>query len=133
MLIILLVIILFILSLSLGGVWTDDHTRRPTISEHVLYFASLYATVLIGFALLYLVLTINGMAVIQSLADSKNYLTMLTDSLYVSAMTLFTVGYGDFVPTGIGKWIAISEAFIGYLIPTSFVLKVVMEEGLKNK
>ncbi|HWO74698.1 MAG TPA: potassium channel family protein [Bacillus sp. (in: firmicutes)] len=131
MVIVFLIIIIFILSLSLSGVVTDDRSRRPKLSSYTLYYLSVYLTVLIGFALLYLILTLNGITVIKDL-ESSNYFTMLTDSLYVSGVTLFAVGYGDFVPIGIGKLIAIIEAFTGYMIPTSFVIKVVREEAHRS-
>lgn len=132
MLITVLVITIFILSLSITGIITEDRSVRPPLSRHVFYYMSLYATVLIGFALLYLVLTLNGISVILALEEGDSYLSLLTDSLYASAMTLFTVGYGDFVPTGIGKWMAIIEAFIGYLIPTSFVIRVIHNEAHRS-
>ncbi|MET3698758.1 potassium channel LctB [Bacillus oleivorans] len=131
MFIVFMVFIIFILSLSLSGVITDDRSRRPKISRYVYYYISVYWTVLIGFALLYLILTLNGITVIKDL-ERGNYFNMLTDSLYVSGMTLFAVGYGDFVPIGIGKLIAIIEAFTGYIIPTSFVIKVVRQEAHRS-
>ncbi len=38
------------------------------------------------------------------------------DCLYFSAITLTTAGYGDFYPTGAGKFLACLEALTGYVI-----------------
>lgn len=40
-------------------------------------------------------------------------------------MTLFSVGYGDMYPVGIGKLFATFEAFIGYIMPAIFVMRTV--------
>ncbi len=48
-------------------------------------------------------------------------------SLYFSAVTLLSVGYGDIVPIGIGRWIAMVEALLGYALPAAFVVRTVMD------
>jgi potassium channel LctB len=45
--------------------------------------------------------------------------------MYFSAATLFSVGYGDMYPVGIGKLFATFEAFIGYIMPAIFVMRTV--------
>ena len=47
--------------------------------------------------------------------------------LYFSAVTLLSVGYGDISPIGIGRWIAIAEALIGYTLPFAFVMRSVID------
>lgn len=44
------------------------------------------------------------------------------EGLYLSAITFSTVGYGDFTPVGIGKVIAMIEAFSGVFIISMFTI-----------
>jgi potassium channel LctB len=41
---------------------------------------------------------------------------------------LFSVGYGDIAPIGIGRVIAMIEALIGYTIPAAFVAKAFIDK-----
>lgn len=44
------------------------------------------------------------------------------DSLYFSIVTLFTVGYGDITPIGIGRLAAIIEVMLGYVLSSAIVI-----------
>lgn len=48
---------------------------------------------------------------------------MITRSLYFSAITLLSVGYGDVTPFGLARAFAIIEALIGYLLPVVIVIQ----------
>ena len=89
----------------------------------------IYTTVLIAFALSYVVLEESGFSVLKE--DGKllmNHSFALVEiCLYFSAITLLSVGYGDVTPIGIGRWIAIVEALIGYTMPFAFVVRTVIE------
>jgi potassium channel LctB len=52
--------------------------------------------------------------------------------MYFSAITLLSVGYGDITPIGVGRWIAIVEALVGYTMPAAFVVHTVMENEKRN-
>lgn len=41
----------------------------------------------------------------------------LITTMYFSAITLFSVGYGDITPVGWSRMIAILEATVGYILP----------------
>ncbi|QHT45865.1 two pore domain potassium channel family protein [Bacillus sp. SB49] len=86
----------------------------------------LYAIVMIGFGIIYAALLNQGMAVyrIESSLYQPLWMGEIARSIYFSGITLFTVGYGDMIPVGIGKWIAILEAMIGYTLPAALVAKV---------
>jgi potassium channel LctB len=58
---------------------------------------------------------------------SGSFFERLEASMYFSATTVLTVGYGDITPVGIGKWIAMLEALIGYLLPAAFVVRTFIE------
>ncbi|MEI4831669.1 ion channel [Bacillus sp. FJAT-53711] len=89
----------------------------------------IYTTILIAFALSYVVLEESGFSVLQE--DGKmitsHSFSLVEVCLYFSAITLLSVGYGDVTPIGIGRWIAIVEALIGYTMPFAFVVRTVME------
>ncbi|HZG72269.1 MAG TPA: ion channel, partial [Chondromyces sp.] len=57
----------------------------------------------------------------------RSLMDMLYFSFYFSGITLFSVGYGDIVPSGAGIWIALIEAWIGYTIPAAFVMRTVID------
>ncbi|MEK6858636.1 MAG: potassium channel family protein, partial [Nanoarchaeota archaeon] len=50
------------------------------------------------------------------------------DALYFSTVTITTVGYGDFVPLGVNRWLAALEAFLGMLINVA-LLRYVLSIG----
>src|SRR5699024_6766320 len=80
-----------------------------------------YSIVIVGFGLIYFILSFEGMILIEGdgIVDSFMH------SFYFSGVTLLTIGYGDITPVGIGRWVAIFEALIGYVLPTAFVLRIV--------
>ncbi len=99
---------------------------RSIIWPH--YFL-IYTTVLIAFGLSYVVLEEMGFAVLKEDGESLNAhsFQLVEVCLYFSAVTLLSVGYGDISPIGIGRWIAIAEALIGYTLPFAFVMRSVID------
>nr|WP_254660919.1 potassium channel family protein [Bacillus sp. FJAT-27225] len=119
----------FCLFMSIKTLFTQNQVRGKLVSfENFLYLGMIYLTVLIGFGMVYLLL---GLFVEPVLADpgstQSGFLQQAEAAVYFSAMTLFSVGHGDVIPLGPGRWIAIIEALIGYTIPAAFVAKAVME------
>jgi potassium channel LctB len=104
--------------------------KHPIIRNRVIPFTNLialfiiYITIIAGFGLVYLsiiflgnpILVENGRLLIEPFHD------LLQTTIYFSAVTLFSVGYGDIVPIGYGRWIATFEALVGYILPAIFVL-----------
>ncbi|WP_173917116.1 two pore domain potassium channel family protein [Halobacillus sp. Marseille-Q1614] len=86
----------------------------------------LYTIVTIGFGLIYATLSMQGVEVFaRSLYHySYSWVNEVEKGIYFSGVTLFTVGYGDMMPIGVGRWIALCEAVIGYTIPAALVAKV---------
>ena len=89
----------------------------------------IYTTVLIAFGLSYVVLEEMGFAVLKEDGESldAHSFQLVEICLYFSAVTLLSVGYGDISPIGIGRWIAIGEALIGYTLPFAFVMRSVID------
>lgn len=107
----------------------DDDRQRTAISLEVLYtLLTIYLIFIIGFGLIYFVLSYTQEILIVNevrTAQLNSKLTHLFMSFYFSGVTLLTIGYGDIIPVGIGRFIAIIQALIGYILPTTFVLKLV--------
>lgn len=51
-----------------------------------------------------------------SLGECVSGFVDLADILYFSLVTITTVGYGDFKPIGVCKYIAASQAYLGYIM-----------------
>jgi potassium channel LctB len=95
-------------------------------NKGVLLFNSLALLTLCGniigiFTVIYLVLDYWG---IGGIIDQRGFSLLgmpwfdqIGRTVYFSAITLFSVGYGDLIPVGWSRLIAIMEATIGYILP----------------
>lgn len=101
--------------------------NKTGISLEVFYtLIVIYCIVIIGFGLIYFLLSFYELTLVENVRDgNSSKLSLLFRSFYFSGVTLLTIGYGDITPLGIGRFIAIIQALIGYLLPTAFVLKLV--------
>ena len=118
------------ISLSLKQLFVPQKIKGKQVSfENFLTLALIYATVMAGFGLLYYLLDLKGMLVLSdgSMRLSTSSYDRMSTSMYFSAVTLFSVGYGDIAPIGIGRIIAVLEALVGYTIPAAFVTRAVFD------
>jgi potassium channel LctB len=99
------------------------YDRRLSI-RHFIVLLVVYANVMVGFGVLYIALELLGISVLKEgeALHTDSFLHLIEDVLYFSAVTLLTVGYGDIIPQGVGRWIAMIQALIGYLLPAAFVV-----------
>ncbi|MFC4319865.1 ion channel [Litchfieldia salsa] len=114
---------------SIRSLFMTKVSKKQYISiENVVLLFLVYVTVLIGFGIIYMVLDLNNFPVLNEdgLPVSGVFTERLESTMYFSAITLLSVGYGDITPIGVGRWIAIVEALIGYTIPMAFVVKTVI-------
>ncbi len=93
-----------------------------------------YINVVVSFALIYIFFDMTQWGPIvdhhaTSIHQSQQW-DRITRSLYFSAVTLLSVGYGDVTPLGWSKAIAIIQAMIGYLLPAFLVVK--FAKNVKN-
>ncbi len=88
----------------------------------------LYLSLLIGFGMIYLICLQSNIPVLLegNVPAAGGYFDKLLTSLYFSAVTLFSVGYGDVVPIGVGRFLAVLEALIGYILPAVFLARTVI-------
>lgn len=107
--------------------------------ENFFILAIIYATVMIGFGLIYFLLGSEGHPVLIEGEYTKSTSTnaaistiaKLETCIYFSAVTLFSVGYGDLAPVGVGRFIVVLEALVGYTIPTAFVARTVFDRKME--
>ncbi|TCI63481.1 ion channel [Exiguobacterium sp. SH0S2] len=79
--------------------------------------------VLIGFALVYYVLSWDGIILVTSLETMTAVEPSWQNLLYFSGVTLLSIGFGDLLPVGPARLFALLEAAIGILLPTAFFVK----------
>ncbi|WP_216775877.1 potassium channel family protein [Metabacillus halosaccharovorans] len=96
--------------------------------ETIIMITYLYISLLMGFGVIYLICLQSDIPVLQEAGNpvTGTYFDHLLTSLYFSAVTLFSVGYGDIVPVGIGRFLAVLEALIGYVLPAVFLARTVI-------
>jgi potassium channel LctB len=51
------------------------------------------------------------------LFEGESWAEQVAKTIYFSAITLLSVGYGDITPIGWSRMVAILEALVGYLLP----------------
>lgn len=79
----------------------------------------------LSFSICYIILITSTNANIISLMGDDSQLSVISKSLYFSAVTYLTIGYGDFVPTGIIRGIAPFEGFVGLFLMAYFTVAFV--------
>ncbi|RSD24066.1 potassium channel family protein [Mesobacillus subterraneus] len=124
------VLIVAAILLSLRTLFIPHKIKGKQVSfENFITLALIYAIVMAGFGLLYYLLDLKGVWVLSDISmrpSTSSYERMAT-SMYFSAITLFSVGYGDIAPIGVGRVIAVIEALVGYTIPAAFVTRAVFD------
>lgn len=126
----LLLIIFFIIGMSLKTLFMPTAIQEKFLSwESFIYLLFIYTTIFLGFGLIYFLLIQNGIPILKEdgtyIEDS--FFSLLQTCFYFSGITLFSVGYGDISPVGIGQILAVIEAMLGYTIQASFVVRTVID------
>src|SRR5690625_328518 len=110
-----------------GNNYFKMRLKESRFSRELFYtLLILYSIVITGFALIYFILSFQGIVLVEhGELQQANIVGSLIHSFYFSGVTLLTIGYGDIIPMGIGRFIALIEALLGYVLPTAFVLRLV--------
>ena len=103
-----------ILVFDKAGLYATDPVR--VLSSMFISYA-VFSTIFVILA----VLNLGGLTG----CDSKELFTIIGDSFYFSAITYLTVGYGDFCPIGIDRWVASIEGFVGVFLMAYFTVAFV--------
>lgn len=58
----------------------------------------------------------NNSGEILRASSISEWLTLLPDGIYFSTLTFTTLGFGDFQPVGMGRWLAVTETALGAMM-----------------
>lgn len=124
----LFIFVIIFIGMSLMTLFSSYKIKGKRVSlENFMFLIVLYATIVIGFSMIYMLLEMKGYLII--LEENKilvgSFFARFETFMYFSGMTLFSVGYGDMAPIGVGRVVAVIEALIGYTIPAAFVARAV--------
>ncbi len=104
--------------------------RRKILFYNILSLFLLYLNIMLTFSILYMFLDYYHIGPLvdhySNSTHQEQWLDRFTRSVYFSAITLMSVGYGDITPFGWSKAIAMMEAMIGYILPTALVIKFLL-------
>ena len=81
--------------------------------------------VLCFFSLLYIILPLFVHAEIVSSVGDPDHLSLVEKSFYHSAITFFTIGYGDYYPSGHIRWLSAVEGWAGVFLMSYFTVAFV--------
>ncbi|KHD85240.1 ion channel [Heyndrickxia ginsengihumi] len=128
----ILVVICIVMSLK-TLFFTSKLKYRQVSFDNFLFLSFTYTNIMIGFGLLYMILDIIGfpIALDHGHVLTGHYIERLLTYMYLSAVTLFSVGFGDVVPIGIARLLAVIESLLGYTIPATFMVKSLLDTGKK--
>ena len=91
--------------------------RKTIVFYNVIILFNLYFIIAAAFSVIYIVLDYAELGYIldhySSIAHQKQFIDVVTRSLYFSFITLFAVGYGDMTPFGLSKAVSMIQAFVG--------------------
>ncbi|MFD2639264.1 ion channel [Piscibacillus salipiscarius] len=105
---------------------SNRNIRHSFSSELFIAFLIIYFILMIGFALIYFLMSQIGFTVLSDISlQAGSTLDRFLRSLYFSGVTLMTVGYGDIYPIGVARFVSLIEAAVGYLLPAAFLYKLI--------
>ena len=79
----------------------------------------------IFFSFLYIIIPFFTDAKIVSSLGDPDKLGLIAVSFYHSAITFFTIGYGDYYPSGFFRWLSSIEGFVGLFLMSYFTVAFV--------
>lgn len=111
----------------------DKHFKYSYFSTALFYklFFVLFG-IMIAFAVLYYALSFDNPMLRVSSPGGKPVEHTFSNYLYYSGVTILSVGYGDYIPTGYLRFFALLEAAIGLLLPTAYFMRVLDSKGNKG-
>ncbi|MEX1002093.1 MAG: potassium channel family protein [Crocinitomicaceae bacterium] len=82
-------------------------------------FISMVFTI-IGFGGIYMFFDMLQLGELVNSVGAPDHLGVIDKSLYHSAITFFTIGYGDYYPTGLNRFVSGSEGWVGVFMMSYF-------------
>ncbi|WP_096155473.1 MULTISPECIES: potassium channel family protein [Bacillus] len=125
-------IIILSIVMSLVHMFSPRDKKKSVLfisKETLILLLLVYATLVVSFGLIYSILHMNSFPILieGGKVISAEFPSVVLSSIYFSAVTMLTVGYGDITPIGIGRAIASFQALIGYIMPAAFVVRIVLD------
>jgi hypothetical protein len=77
------------------------------------------------YSLAYIAIMGLGLGHIIATSASGDQLGIVARGFYFSVVTFFTIGYGDFAPSGIARFVAGTEGFMGVFLMAYFTVAFV--------
>ena len=105
---------------------------RKLVFDHIGLFATSpnrvlgsMIVVILGFATIYAVFGLLGVGEIINSVGALDQLNLFEKSVYHSAITFFTIGYGDFYPTSFNRTVSAMEGWTGVFMMSYFTVAFV--------
>src|SRR6476620_8949776 len=97
----LLLLVIFCIFMSLRTLFLPYKMKGKFVSlESFLSIGYVYATVVLGFGIIYMIFAFNGRPLLIETGTVRNE-NIFETCFYFSAMTLFSVGHGDVITQGL--------------------------------
>lgn len=115
----------------------NSHERSVFYNSLALFMMCI--NIIITFTVIYLLLDFLKLGAIidhhRAISPLPYWIDHFTRTLYFSAITLLSVGYGDITPFGWSRGVAIVEASAGYILPAVITVQYMrlFPFTLKNK
>ncbi len=104
--------------------------RKKILIYNIFCLFILYFAISTIFTFCYIFLEYLGVGAIidqhANAAHQNQNIDIFTRTFYFSFITLFAVGYGDMIPLGLSKVVAIIQAFVGYIMPYAILLNYIL-------
>jgi len=110
------------------------YALKKLIFDHMGLYATAPLRVLLSMLVTYVIFAIafaivlfahSDSGIISGIGGKHAELSLIGRSLYHSAITFLTIGYGDFYPMGIIRWLSGIEGFIGLFLMSYFTVAFV--------
>lgn len=105
-------------------------SRKKVILYNMIVLFNLYFLIATAFSVIYIALEFAELGFIidhySSIAHQKQFIDIITRSLYFSFITLFAIGYGDMTPFGLSKAVSMVQALMGFILPYAIILNYVI-------
>ncbi|KIL47259.1 ion channel [Jeotgalibacillus soli] len=131
---IILIIVISITAYAVKHLLTSTWEGQVFSFKNFLLLTVTYSVLLIGFATVFTVFTMEGIQVMQMVGGVSSFWELFSTATYFSGMMLFSVGNGEIIPVGIGRWITLLATFLGHALPVTVVWTLIFQRapsGLK--
>ncbi|MEW9502035.1 ion channel [Jeotgalibacillus marinus] len=92
-----------------------------------------YSVLLTGFATVFTVLTMEGIEVMVVQEQVDSFWSLFFTAVYFSTMMLFSVGNGEIIPVGLGRWVSILAIFLGHVLPVTVVWTLIYNRSPRER